>query len=158
MSKISLQLSKKNGRTCDGCTKCCEGWLTANIYGEEMYPGKPCQFVDEGIGCKIYKKRPEDPCKTFQCVWRAAEFVPEQFSPKETGVIIVEQNIDGIPYLSAIFAGSEIKTDMLSWLVSYGVGRQLNMEWTVGGVPHHIGRVEFIQAMARRYSGPVVDN
>ena len=152
MSKISLQLSKKNGRTCDGCTKCCEGWLTANIYGEEMYPGKPCQFVDIGVGCTIYKKRPTDPCKTFQCAWRAAEVVPEQFSPVNTGVIVVEQRVEGIPYLSAVFAGKEIDTEMLSWFVSYAVGRQLNIEWKYQDRPYHIGRVDFIEAMARRYS------
>jgi Fe-S-cluster containining protein len=152
MSKISLQLSKKNARSCDGCTKCCEGYLSATIYGEDMYRGKPCQFVDLGTGCTIYKKRPEDPCKTFQCVWRAADFVPEEFSPKSQQVLVTEQKINGIPYLSAIPAGKEISTEMLSWFVSYGVGRQLNVEWVVEDRPYHLGQVDFIHAMSQRYS------
>jgi len=51
-----------------------------------------------------------------------------------------------------VFAGKEIDTEMLSWFVSYGVGRQLNMEWKYQDVPYHIGRIDFIEAMARRYS------
>lgn len=150
--KTSIQLSVKNNRTCDGCTKCCEGWLAAEIHGEMMYPGKPCQFVEIGKGCTAYETRPENPCKQFMCMWRASGDIPEKFSPLETGVIVTQQNIDGIPYLAAVFAGEEINTEMLSWFVSYGVGRQLNIEWSVDNTPYHLGHVNFIQAMAKRYS------
>ena len=150
--KVKLDLVVKNSRSCDGCTKCCEGWLSAEIHGEMMYPGKPCQFVEIGKGCTAYETRPENPCKQFMCMWRATDQIPEHFSPKETGIVVAEQRIGNIPYLAAIFAGSEIQPEMLSWFVSYGVGKQLNLEWTVNGRPYHLGHVEFIQAMSKRYS------
>ena len=31
-------------RSCDGCTKCCEGFLPAVIYNKYMYQGRPCHF------------------------------------------------------------------------------------------------------------------
>jgi len=40
-------------RTCGGCTACCDGWLTGNILGHELAPGKPCHFRGDG-GCTIY--------------------------------------------------------------------------------------------------------
>lgn len=146
MSKVFLQLNAKNSRSCDGCTGCCEGWLTGNIYGEDMYPGKPCQFVKVGVGCTIYKKRPKDPCKTFQCSWRTSEVIPERFSPSKTGVIIVEQQVQGMSYLKAVFAGNEMDIDMLSWFLSYSVAEQQNVEWTIKGQTYQIGQSEFIAA------------
>ncbi len=150
--KTSIQLSVKNNRSCDGCTKCCEGWLAADIHGERMYPGKPCHLVEVGKGCTAYETRPDNPCKQFMCMWRSSSDIPEKFSPLATGIIVTEQVVENIPYLAAAFAGEDINTEMLSWFVSYGVGKQLNIEWTVAGAPYLLGHPEFIQAMHRRYA------
>ena len=56
-------------RACDGCTRCCEGWLTGIAYGYEFYPGKKCHFLSSK-NCTIYPIRPDNPCKTFQCQWK----------------------------------------------------------------------------------------
>lgn len=149
MAKVSLNLGKSK-RSCGDCTKCCEGWLTADVNGETMYPGKPCKFVEMGVGCTIYKNRPKDPCKEFECSWKASEFVPEEFSPKATGQIISTQSIEGIPFLSAAYAGKELGPDFLSWFVTFVVGRQLNAEWSVNNVSHAMGSPEFIAARSRR--------
>jgi len=149
MTKVSLNLGK-NSRSCAGCTKCCEGWLSANILGEDMFPGKPCQFVAPDVGCTIYKKRPEDPCKTFECSWRATDYVPIEFSPVNTGQIVTPQRIDGIDYLSMVFAGKEVQPDFLSWFVTFAVGRQLNVEWSINGEIYALGSVAFMEARARR--------
>jgi hypothetical protein len=115
-----------------------------------MYPGKPCKFVELGVGCTIYKDRPKDPCKEFECSWKASDFVPEEFSPKATGQIISTQHVEGIPYLSLAYAGKELGADLLSWFVTFAVGRQLNAEWSVDNVTHAVGSVEFMVARERR--------
>ncbi len=154
MAAINLGLRPKikdNGRSCDGCTKCCEGWLTANIKGEDMYPGKPCQFVDIGVGCTIYKDRPKEPCKNFVCMWKAVDEVPLEFKPSECNVILVRHEIEGIPYLNAVEAGELMNPLVLSWFVSYCVARKINAHWTVDGKAFWMGIDPFNNAMMRQY-------
>lgn len=153
MSKVSLQLTNKNQRSCDGCTKCCEGWLTANIHGEEMYPGKPCQFVEKGVGCTIYDNRPQDPCKNFMCFWRADGIVPIEFKPSEIGSLITIQRIDDMDYYSLVECGEKLDSKFLSWFVTYALSNLLNALWTVDGVPYWMGDQRFNDAMYRLHSG-----
>jgi hypothetical protein len=115
-----------------------------------MFPGKPCQFVSPGVGCTIYKDRPKDPCKTFECAWRATDYVPIEFSPVNTGQIVVPYQLDGINFLSVVFAGKEIQPDFLSWFVTFAVGRQLNVEWSIDGRLYALGSQDFMEARVRR--------
>lgn len=148
--KVPVGITVKGARSCGSCTKCCEGWLTADINGQEMYPGKPCYLVEIGKGCSDYENRPESPCKTFMCMWRADENLPEEFSPNNTGNIVTMQNIGGIEYLALNYAGQELKPDFLSWFVTFAVGNQMNAEWVVNGQGHMVGSREFISAMTIR--------
>ena len=76
-------------RSCDGCTVCCEGYVSANIYGYPMHPGKPCHFAGCN-GCSIYEHRPEDPCKKFECLWlNSAADYPEWLKPSESKCLII---------------------------------------------------------------------
>jgi hypothetical protein len=149
MSKVTLSLGR-NRRSCEECTKCCEGWLTAEINGKMMYPGNPCEFVQSGVGCSIYKNRPKEPCKIFECSWKASDFVPIEFNPKAIGQVISTQVIEGIPYMLMSYAGKEVTAEMLSWFVTFVIGRQLNAEWSVGDKVHAIGSPDFISARNRR--------
>lgn len=149
MAKVSLSLGR-SARSCEDCTKCCEGWLSATINGQDMYPGKPCQSVDPGVGCTIYKNRPEEPCKTFECVWRATDYVPEKFKPSKIGQILTAQQLYGIDYLGVAYAGKEVDPEFLSWFVTFAVGRQLNVEWSVDGVLYALGSPAFMEARQRR--------
>ena len=81
-----------------------------------MYPGKPCNFVSK-TGCSIYPARPVDPCQGFKCVWKSNAAVPESFKPNEIGMIIVDAQIDGIPYVSIVSAGNEISLEVVDWAV-----------------------------------------
>jgi hypothetical protein len=117
-----------------------------------MYPGKPCKSVEAGVGCTIYKDRPKDPCKSFECSWKSSDFVPEEFSPNATGQIISTQFIEGIPYLALAYAGKDLSVELLSWFVAFAVGRQLNAEWSVNGLPYAVGSADFISARNRRDS------
>jgi uncharacterized cysteine cluster protein YcgN (CxxCxxCC family) len=151
MSKVYLELGIKTSRTCEGCTKCCEGWLYAEIDGQELTPGSPCQFVKINVGCSIYEERPQDPCRTFQCLWKTSESVPKEFSPKAHGVILSKQSVGDIEYLSATYAGNHMNADMFSWFMSYGVENQLNLQWTIEGRVHCMGSIDFTEAMKTIY-------
>lgn len=154
MSKIPLTLSvkkKSNDRSCDGCTKCCEGWLVADIHGETMYPGKPCQYVEQGVGCTIYKNRPKEPCKNFACMWKAVEDVPLEFKPSEIGAIIHRMEIDGIAYLNVVECGQLLNPKLLSWFVTYCMSKRINAHWTADGKAFWMGTDEFNKMMMNRY-------
>lgn len=151
MSKVSLNLGVKNNRSCEGCTRCCEGWLTANIKGVEMSPGNPCQFVEVGVGCTIYDKRPKEPCKTFSCMWKADMSMPEEFKPSVANVLVSQQSVDGIAYLAATETGVRLDSEFLSWFVSHVVSRKINAEWHVGKKRFFIGDQAFAKAMTSRY-------
>ncbi len=59
-------------RTCDTCTACCDGWLKITIHGQEVRQGKPCPH-STGNCCRIYDKRPADPCRHFSCGWKTED-------------------------------------------------------------------------------------
>lgn len=151
--KIPLSIKSKrdiNAKSCDGCTKCCEGWLSAEINGEPMYPGKPCLHVNEGVGCNIYKDRPVEPCRNFECFWKASKIMPMEFKPSEVGVIISNQQINRIPYLLLSEAGNTVPANVLSWFLQWIFTNQLNAQWQIGETFHAFGSNEFLAALARR--------
>jgi hypothetical protein len=55
-----------------------------------------------------------------------------------------------VNFLSAVFAGKELQPDFLSWFVTFAVGRQLNVEWSIDGQLYALGSQEFMEARARR--------
>lgn len=79
-------------RECNGCTACCEGWLSGEAHGHYFQPGRPCHFKCEG-GCSIYEKRPENPCKTFICEWLVNPELPEWMKPSVSKVITMKKNM-----------------------------------------------------------------
>lgn len=102
-------------RSCDGCTKCCDGWLTGSAYGHEFYPGKKCYWSSKR-GCNIYEYRPHEPCVTFKCYWKTNRIVPFEFKPDKIGVILVERYMDGYFYLDVNYGGSNIPIEVIDWL------------------------------------------
>jgi len=73
-----------------------------------------------------------------------------EFKPSEVGVIVTNQEIDGIPYLALNEAGNQVHPSVLSWFVTHAVDRQLNVEWQIGNEYHAMGSREFNMAIARR--------
>lgn len=139
-------------RSCNGCTKCCEGWLSANIKGHDMYPGKPCYFVEIGIGCKEYEDRPKDPCISYNCMWVSNIDVPEEFSPINTGVIIDIQNRENnISFVCLTPAPNNPSIEMLSWAVVYAVSNQLNIAWWLDNKVYWFGDNIFSNYMNLKY-------
>lgn len=116
-------------RTCDTCTACCDGWVTMNVHGHEVFPGSPCPY-SSGRGCRIYQDRPLDPCRHFICAWmRDGSHLPEWFRPDKvkTIVLVGVRMWHGLPVDVAVPVGKKIPGKALNWLKVYATqhGRPL---------------------------------
>lgn len=144
---IDLVLSMKS-KNCFDCTKCCDGWLTTNIAGHEVSPGKPCIFVKEGVGCSNYEKRPENPCKTFRCEWLINPIFPPSFKPSESNIIITRQAHNNIQYLSITYAGGIINEEVLPFVTEYCKANNKNLLWQLPDNTGYIGTEDFCKMVA----------
>lgn len=104
----------KQERECDGCTKCCDGWLSGTAHGHEFYIGKRCYWKGKK-GCNIYESRPHNPCVTFKCFWKYSKLVPKQFKPNEIGVIIVERFENQFTFVDVNFGGKDLSDAVIDW-------------------------------------------
>lgn len=105
----------QNKRSCNGCTKCCDGLLIGNVNGHEMRPGVPCFYL-KGQKCSIYETRPEYPCRNFECLWLSTpDLVPEEFWPGQTNIILYDRfSPEGNPYLAI---HGKVSVEVLDWAV-----------------------------------------
>lgn len=133
-------------RSCGTCTKCCEGHLTGVAHGIPFFSGKPCHFVDVDSGCSIYEDRPDDPCKSFKCLWLTEPNLPEWLKPNLSNVIFVSTKIDSHDYIYAIESGSKMDAQTLSWAVAYMSLNKYNFAWQYDGGWSAIGTDEFVRA------------
>ena len=140
-------------KECGTCTKCCEGYLHANIRGHEMSKGKPCIFVEIGKGCKEYDKRPYDPCKTFSCGWKSIEEMPDEFKPEISGVIVSWQKTEkySIRYLKIHRAPSNPTVEILTWVLVYCLSKGYNLVWEIDDKTYYMGSKPFCEAMEPIY-------
>lgn len=118
-------------KTCDGCTKCCEGYLTANIRGHEMFLNKPCFFLKEiNVGCGDYENRPTDPCKTFKCGWLQDDdnTIPDWMKPSLSNVIILMRSVDNERVLKLVQCGDSINPNTIAWFFMWATQRTKNIE------------------------------
>ena len=151
--KIQLPVIGKNeNRSCDACTSCCEGWLSANIKGHEMYPGRPCFYLAENK-CTDYEDRPAT-CKSYNCAWKLEPDVfPEWMRPDLSGVIIsrivLPMKLDLVHYEVAEAKGKlDVKT--LNWLIQWALDRGHNLFYQIDGKHHSVGSPIFRQSMKNR--------
>lgn len=144
-------------RECDGCTKCCEGWLTSQIYNNFMFPGRPCHFKSEK-GCSIYKDRPNDPCITYNCEWKKNLNIPEWLKPSESKVILTRKKVEGIEYLEAKEAGQKITVEILNWLILEQFTKKINLVYEVDGRWNWLGSSDFGNALMRNDGKNVSNN
>ena len=143
-------------RNCNGCTACCDGWLTGEAHGRGFWPGRKCHFVSES-GCTIYEQRPEDPCQTFKCEWLINPNFPEWLKPSLSKVIFVGRSIGGINYVSAHEAGSKMDSEVLSWFVMAHINKHLpNIAYKINGGNNYIGTPEFFAAIASNDTQEIV--
>ena len=143
-----INLPVVEGRSCDGCTKCCEGYLAGEIQGKQMGFGKPCFLVEIGKGCNDYENRPEIPCKAFQCEWLINESIPEDLKPSTSNLIISRRFLnEKISYIEFVEAGSKLDSEVLSWAIENSLANDVNIVWTIAGNIYWLGDDEFCDAI-----------
>ncbi len=106
-------------RQCYPCSACCKGWLTADINGVQIMPGKPCAHITEQ-GCGIYEKRPYNPCAVFRCGWLKGQYnMPDHMKPSESGAIVMFGRLwHGREVIRAVPTGEKIPAATLEWLMA----------------------------------------
>lgn len=147
MSSVKLQLPVLQKRHCNGCTKCCEGWLAADVYGHKMFTGRKCHFLEKH--CTIYSSRPQNPCKNYECVWLGDPELPSWLKPDISNVIISKRiensKILGknIEYYHIIEAGSKIDAGTLNWIIHWAIQKELNIAYQIDSKFHILGTPDF---------------
>ena len=108
-------------RLCQPCTACCDGWLQITVDDQPVYPGRPCPH-STGHSCRIFERRPEDPCRQFVCAWLSPHsHLPEEFRPDLARVIVLAdvRRWQGRPVDVAVPVGRRIPGKTLAWLKDY---------------------------------------
>jgi len=146
----TLPLIQSN-RTCGECTKCCEGYLYADVKIKdqvfEMGPA-PCPILEIGKGCTDYENRPQSPCRGFQCEWlRQPDVYPEEMRPDKVLAIFSLQETQGAPYLRITEAGGRLDAQVLSFGIKLALYNKLNVYWDIEGNIHWFGNKDFVTVM-----------
>ena len=132
-------------RSCDGCAKCCEGWLSGEAYGHAFYRGRPCFFLNKT--CSIYDKRPESPCRTYKCGWLEEETFPHWMKPDLVNVIITKRFHKNFEFYTITEAGSILDSKTLSWLIQWALKNRKNIRYSIDNGFNNLGSPEFLEAM-----------
>lgn len=132
-------------RACETCTKCCEGWLSSNIRGHKMYPGKPCFFVEIGKGCKDYENRPVMPCKVYRCEWIKNIKIPERFKPNNIGFIIQKKYLKKNEYYTLVLASEKIEAADIDDLLAWFKQNNINFFYVNDNKKYFTGSEEFLK-------------
>ncbi|MEI6797720.1 MAG: hypothetical protein WCO04_00705 [Pseudomonadota bacterium] len=130
-------------RVCGDCSKCCDGYLQGAAYGRPFWKGRPCHFLDAGK-CSIYGNHPEDPCKTFKCVWLANTDIPGWMRPNDVNAILVWRRKEGFEYLDLSEAGEKLRAEVLSWAIMYCLQHNYNLQYMIDGGLNRIGSRAFL--------------
>ena len=143
---MKIQIKRK----CGECTVCCEGFMSADIHGHKMHPGRPCFFIDkENHKCSIHKDRPKDICEPYQCAWLSnfGGEIPEWMKPNLSGVLITPRNWKGGTYFIVMEAHRPFDPNILYWIITFSEERGIPLEIHMGKVIHHRGPKEFQEYM-----------
>ena len=135
----------KTKRQCGDCTACCDGRLVLDIFGKR-YSGRSCHYVGK-TGCTIYKYRPKNPCRTFNCGWLKDEDFkyPGFLKPNKSGFILLDwkKTKNGIPFIIAVAGRDGYSQEAFLWLIDYCSENDLNIEFIMQNTKHYIGSKEF---------------
>ena len=150
MMIVPLVFEKSQGRDCNKCTKCCDGWLSGTAHGYDFSPGNPCRFVIRG-GCNIYPVRPENPCKTFQCHWKQNTRIPEWMKPDSSQVIILARYLDQKRYLRLFNTGRWPDDRVFEWAEEYSKTGQNIIGYGAVGIKIFTQDPEFLAAAQKEF-------
>jgi hypothetical protein len=140
-------------RSCQGCTRCCEGWLSGRAHGHEFGPGRPCGWLGK-TGCVIYSSRPQDPCRSFECEWKINSLIPPELNPKHSKVIMLSKWVDQYRYIRMIECGQGIPSWVWEWAQKWHQETGTNFVAWSGTQPQIIGSQEFSEAFTSWLNQP----
>lgn len=129
-------------RSCDECSKCCEGWLSGVAHEHTFYSGKPCHFL--GKGCTIYEERPEKPCKSYKCEWLSSNELPVWMRPDMCNAILTKRTRESIEFYDLTEAGKQLDSAVLSWFIIWALNGKRNLMYEIKGGKNKIGSPEFL--------------
>ncbi len=133
-------------RKCLTCSICCEGWVHGEAYKHRFYPGCPCHFMKKTPkgGCSIYKNRPEDPCKLFECGWlQDPTLFPEWLKPELSKIIVIKEFKEGHEYYLFRNCGQELSAKILDWIVLFSLNHKKNVVYYIDGHLRKLGTSKF---------------
>ena len=118
-------------RECRPCAACCHGWLRIEVDDVCATLGSPCPHSARS-GCKIYDRRPVDPCQTFICGWRMNNSpLPEWKRPDHCKAIVMLDRMRwrDQPVVLAVSVGARIQERTLDWLRQFAQMNGRPMLW-----------------------------
>lgn len=136
-------------RACGECTACCEGWLPGEAYSHKFFPGKQCFFL-KNTGCTIYDKRPDFPCKKFECRWLKDNQFPEWMKPSLCKAIITFDKVNSFEFVRVTEAGQKLDSEVLSFMFQYALTNHCNLAYQIDQKWHYIGDTSFLRAMTNQ--------
>jgi Fe-S-cluster containining protein len=111
-------------RQCNECQECCNGNLQVNVLGYEISKGNPCRFLCSS-GCSIHKSRPEV-CRSFNCLWKMDESIPEDLYPKNSGVIMMYKKLNGYTFVLVRDFHNKMSKNQKESIIKWAKKRQKN--------------------------------
>jgi|LakMenE18May11ns_1017448.scaffolds.fasta_scaffold9881024_3 Fe-S-cluster containining protein len=99
-------------RSCGECTKCCDGTLTAEVLGQQIGLGVPCQYLKPR--CTIYPIRPRV-CREYLCEWKTNNQVPQELHPYLSNVIMHKRILEDVLHLKIFDFNLSINQQAFQW-------------------------------------------
>lgn len=144
MNKI-IPLKPQYERSCEGCTACCRGYLTTTVNGELVNASNPCRHVTPTT-CIIYEQRPQDPCRSYSCLWLKDKNIPVWMKPSECHVIISFKELDGIQYIELTETTQSMDPSVLNWFfLRLLEGSIINLRYQIHKSWNYAGSRQFVE-------------
>ena len=141
-------------RQCGTCTRCCEGWLEANILGQDLRNGKNCQFLKDS-SCSIYADRPHEPCRNYTCAWLDDTIFPDWLKPHLSNVIITKKVPDDVKltHYTVVETGVKMDATVLNWIILWSIRENINLIYCIDGEKHCLGDEHFYNEIVSKVTG-----
>lgn len=130
-----------SGRTCGGCTRCCEVVPVKEI---GLKPFTRCPKLRDwtsaaGPGCSIYANRPYS-CRAWSCLWLKSAQLPDEMRPDKSGIVVDE--IIELISVTEKATGKETERTAAQMWVAKGHEDDWNLPEIMGGIGalvEHVG-------------------
>jgi hypothetical protein len=141
-------------RTCGTCTKCCEGYIPADINGYLVFVNNPCNFI-KNRSCGIYNDKPSG-CNNYKCAWLSDSSIPDWMKPELLGFIVdfeivkllwLNESVKHFNYLRVTQSQSEFNNDSFIKVLKYAEDNLYNILWKRNEKIEWSGSKEFSESL-----------